>query len=107
MKRTSPVTISYQSDQNMDSANRLVSRGAAMLAFAAIFAVTIVYYAGSATPFVTASLLTDGLAAVLWIAAAAGLGALVLRGFRVPLVGALGFATTAGAGLGIFSLVGL
>lgn len=84
------------------------SRAILILIAGAICLAVIFAYAGSSWAIVTYRLLTDGLLALLWLLAAAGLGAFPLRWivgaqkeFENPL---LQFVTSAALGLGLFSL---
>ena len=82
------------------------SRATLVAAAAAILAAVIFGYAGGSWAVVLYRLLTDGALAMLWVLAATGAGAFLLRSLRLSAVSpALRGATAAGLGLGAFSLI--
>ena len=90
----------------------LASRGALLVAWLAVVVVTVVWFARAQKPeeagsigVVFGTLLIDGGAAALWAASAAVGGSAVLRTLGVRARPALFVATTAGIGLGCYSLI--
>lgn len=71
----------------------------------ALLIVTILFYAQNAAPTVAAVILTDGVVALAWIAAATLLGGGILRLCRISAEPLLFWTTSAGIGLGLFSLL--
>jgi hypothetical protein len=85
-------------------------RGTAVLAATVLWLGFVFYYTWPECAMVSYRLLVDGGVLLLWIAAAVGTGAWLLGFFRVTGPGEdesplLRFATSAGLGLGLFSLI--
>src|SRR3954453_20413863 len=73
---------------------------------AVAFVSVILFEAGAGAGQVFATLAIDGSLALLWLAAAAGIGGLVLLALRVPIQSrSLRLAVAASLGLGIISIV--
>lgn len=71
----------------------------------ALLIVTILFYAQNVAATVAAVILTDGVVALAWIAAATLLGGGILRLCRISAEPLLFWTTSAGIGLGLFSLL--
>jgi hypothetical protein len=83
------------------------TRAAVLISALVLFMGVLFMCAPTAWITVTAVLLSDGLLAFGWTAAACALGAFVLRRTRIQTNPKLFLATAGGLGLGIFSLLGL
>jgi hypothetical protein len=83
------------------------TRAAVLIAAIILFFAVVILCAPTAWMVEWAVLLTDGLLAATWTAAACALGAFLLRRTEIRASPLLFLATSGGLGLGIFSLLGL
>ncbi|HEY7088859.1 MAG TPA: hypothetical protein VH518_12265, partial [Tepidisphaeraceae bacterium] len=79
--------------------------GALLAACFLVFGSVLLFYARGQILSVIVVMLLDGGVAALWILAAVLLGSVVIKLFRVQAGGLLWFVTSAGLGLGLFSLM--
>ncbi len=99
--------LTYQPVPVSSASNPLNTRGALLAVCAMMWAVIVLFYAQGAWLSIVMLLLTDGLMALLLVAAATALGDVLFRLMKTVATGPLRVATAAGLGLGVFSLTTL